>query len=90
MWPTYALCENVAAVVQLPWHHVKYATGDKILAGLDVDARKAKRGLWSDPKPIAPWEWRRIQAAKRKTNKPATTGNGEYWLNTSSNIRHNS
>ncbi len=23
-------------------------------------AREKKRGLWADPKPIAPWEWRRI------------------------------
>ena len=26
---------------------------------LGVEARKAKRGPWSMPKPVAPWEFRR-------------------------------
>jgi micrococcal nuclease len=26
---------------------------------LEEDARQAKRGLWSMPKPVPPWEWRR-------------------------------
>lgn len=25
------------------------------------EARKAKRGLWADEKPIAPWEWRGLE-----------------------------
>ena len=41
---------------------------------MEVDARKAKRGLWSDPNPVPPWEWRRIQAAKRKADKPEASG----------------
>lgn len=26
------------------------------------DARRARRGLWQDPAPIPPWEWRRARA----------------------------
>jgi hypothetical protein len=25
----------------------------------EVEAREAKRGLWADPNPVPPWEWRR-------------------------------
>ena len=28
-------------------------------AAAEKQARTAKRGLWSDPAPVAPWEWRR-------------------------------
>jgi hypothetical protein len=30
------------------------------------EARAAKRGLWIDPMPVAPWEWRKAAAAARK------------------------
>ena len=30
----------------------------------EIDARKAKRGLWREPQPVPPWEWRRIQRYK--------------------------
>jgi endonuclease YncB( thermonuclease family) len=26
---------------------------------LEAEAREAKRGLWSMPNPVPPWEWRR-------------------------------
>jgi len=28
---------------------------------LEQEARKAKRGLWADPNPVAPWCWRKRQ-----------------------------
>jgi len=28
-------------------------------AKLEFEVRSAKRGLWADPDPVAPWEWRR-------------------------------
>lgn len=40
------------------WWYRKYAPGDTVLADLENDARKAKKGLWADPTPIPPWEWR--------------------------------
>jgi micrococcal nuclease len=42
----------------LAWWYRKYARRAKVLALLEAEARKAKRGLWSDPHPIAPWEFR--------------------------------
>jgi endonuclease YncB( thermonuclease family) len=67
------------------WHYKKY-NSDPILANLEREARVAKRGLWSDPNPIAPWDYR----ALKRTPKVEGGGTGEYWLNTASNVRHNS
>lgn len=27
----------------------------------EARARKARKGLWSDPQPVPPWEWRKQQ-----------------------------
>jgi endonuclease YncB( thermonuclease family) len=40
------------------WHLRRYAPHDRELARLEQEARKAKRGLWTDPAPVAPWEFR--------------------------------
>lgn len=42
----------------LAWHYVKYSTSLNFQE-LEDKAKKLKKGLWSDPYPIAPWEWRR-------------------------------
>jgi len=42
----------------LAWHYKKYSR-DPELAKLEFDARSKKIGLWSEPDPVAPWEWRR-------------------------------
>ena len=42
----------------LAWHHKAYSR-DPELAKLEFKARSKKIGLWSNPDPIAPWEWRR-------------------------------
>jgi micrococcal nuclease len=43
------------------WWYRKYAPGNTVLEGLEAKAREAKRGLWADPNPIPPWEWRRMR-----------------------------
>ncbi len=48
----------------LAWWYRQYARGDKKLAALEAKARKAKRGLWADPAPVAPWNWRRGKRTK--------------------------
>jgi len=42
----------------LAWHYKKYSR-DPELAKLEFNARNKKIGLWSEPDPVAPWEWRR-------------------------------
>ena len=29
-----------------------------MLEGLEKDAREERKGLWADPQPVSPWEWR--------------------------------
>ncbi len=41
------------------WHYVKYAPRNTDLAGAELVARKARRGLWSDAAPVPPWEFRK-------------------------------
>ena len=41
------------------WWYRKYARKDAVLEGLEKEAREAKRGLWADPPPIPPREWRK-------------------------------
>ena len=67
------------------WHYKKYSS-DEHLAALERQARELKRGLWADPNPIAPWDYRNL----KRTPKADDAGTGEYWLNTASNVRHNS
>lgn len=65
------------------WHYKKY-NHDSKLADLELQARAARRGLWAEPNPLAPWDFR----DRKKPKQPASTG-GEHWLNMNSNVRHN-
>lgn len=40
------------------WHFTKY-NSDPELSRAEKAAKEAKRGLWADPKPIAPWDYRK-------------------------------
>lgn len=42
----------------MAWHYKQYST-DPIYSELEAKARKNKIGLWQDPNPVAPWDWRR-------------------------------
>lgn len=43
----------------LAWSSSRGAAGP--LAGLQDEARRARRGLWADTAPMPPWVWRRAQ-----------------------------
>src|SRR5262249_3053400 len=43
----------------LAWWYRRYAPRDGVLEQLEVEARAGRRGLWADPHPVPPWEWRR-------------------------------
>jgi micrococcal nuclease len=47
------------------WWFRKYAPNDKALESLESEACKAKRGLWTDPHAVPPWEYRRVRRSKR-------------------------
>jgi len=42
----------------MAWHFKKY-NQDAVWARLETKARKSKIGLWSDPNPVPPWEFRK-------------------------------
>jgi len=41
----------------LAWYYHRYAN-DPALEKLEGEARAAKRGLWSEPRPVPPWKFR--------------------------------
>jgi micrococcal nuclease len=43
----------------MAWWYRHYAPSDVILNRAEVSARKVKLGLWSQPNPVPPWDWRR-------------------------------
>ncbi|GKS62904.1 putative endonuclease [Nitrospira sp.] len=46
------------------WYHTY--SDDVVLAALELDAQVARRGLWIDPRPIPPWEYRHPKKNNRK------------------------
>jgi len=89
-------CVNTELVRQgFAWRE-KEADKSPTLTKAEAEARKKKRGLWAAADPMSPWEWRRIEAEKLAAEKPPATeqepqsgGQKTYWLNTSTNTRHN-
>jgi endonuclease YncB( thermonuclease family) len=41
------------------WWYRKYPPGDRVLEGFEDEAREARKGLWADPQPVPPREWRK-------------------------------
>jgi len=56
---------NLAMVTAgLAWHYKKYQTEQsasdrRLYSRAEDDARAGRLGLWREPEPIAPWDWRR-------------------------------
>ena len=44
--------------IGLAWVFDRYVT-DRGLYAVQDDARGARRGLWGDREPVAPWQWRK-------------------------------
>jgi endonuclease YncB( thermonuclease family) len=42
----------------LAWHYVEYSD-NATLAALEIMAKDTRAGLWQDPSPVAPWDFRR-------------------------------
>jgi endonuclease YncB( thermonuclease family) len=41
------------------WWDWTHAPGDAELEKLETEAQEAKKGVWVDPQPVPPWEWRK-------------------------------
>ena len=42
----------------LAWHFKKYSDNQEY-SELEISARDKKIGIWSEPNPKAPWDWRK-------------------------------
>lgn len=51
-------------------YYKQYAPKQKNYAEAEAEARKKKRGLWSEADPVAPWEWRKQKREKKKPGAP--------------------
>lgn len=56
------------------WTYTRYARRDSPLHALESEARTARLGLWTDPAPVAPWDWRRNgrQASRSNAVRPGS------------------
>ena len=48
----------------LAWHYHQYSN-DSLLTALEMEARVAKKGLWSQSFPVPPWVWRKMKKAEK-------------------------
>jgi micrococcal nuclease len=58
-------CDGIDASIYqvehgMAWYSRDYFK-DPLFPPLEAEAQAAKRGLWVDPHPIPPWEWRRMR-----------------------------
>jgi endonuclease YncB( thermonuclease family) len=48
----------------MAWVYLQYSQDAKLIA-LEREARAAKLGLWEQPDPVAPWQWRQVNRVTR-------------------------
>lgn len=47
------------------WWYRKFSPENTTLEKLETEAKEARKGLWADPNPIPPWEWRKAQRSPK-------------------------
>lgn len=52
----------------MAWHFKRYNKSEE-LAKLEMEAKQAKKGLWAQPSPVAPWDYRKENKAPDKPSK---------------------
>lgn len=50
----------------MAWHEKKYSRSMEH-AIIEAEARLSRKGLWQDPRPVAPWIWRQTKGNIRQT-----------------------
>ncbi len=57
------------------WVFIRYAPKNSPLYSVEAEARAEKRGLWADPEPVPPWEWRKrgLRSAPISSGDSGTT-----------------
>jgi len=48
----------------MAWHYREYSKNKRLQQAED-DARAGKKGLWTDPNAVAPWEWRKSEKIRK-------------------------
>ncbi|UXC19992.1 MULTISPECIES: thermonuclease family protein [Comamonas] len=43
----------------MAWYYVKYGKGYEWLQSIEESARVSELGVWSEPNPVPPWDWRK-------------------------------
>jgi endonuclease YncB( thermonuclease family) len=60
------------AMVRAGWafHNLKEAYDDKDLGAAEADARRNRRGIWSDPRTVSPWDgWTPPKGGRKQPKK---------------------
>lgn len=58
------------------WWFRKYAPSDTELEAFEQAARQAKKGLWIDPRPVPPWEFRKARRSPKHPS-PSASASGD-------------
>jgi endonuclease YncB( thermonuclease family) len=56
---------------RLAWHYTRYSD-DAGLAAAERAAGAAGLRLWGDPEPVAPWDWRANEKARKAAQREPT------------------
>ena len=67
----------------MAWHYKKYqseqSATDRILySDAEREARRQQLGLWHDPDPVPPWDYRQAELDQRKSMEPFV-GKSTVW-----------
>ena len=48
----------------MAWHYREYSKNKRLQQAED-EAKAGKKGLWTDPNAVAPWEWRKTEKDRK-------------------------
>jgi len=74
MLPSQRIINYLLLQEGLVWWYEKYAPDETLYRSLEKHARRHKKGLWADPEPVPPWDWRKrikaVEALPAAESKP--------------------